>query len=520
MDPKSDQALGEDAQIDIKLKMQRVVSEGGPSSGANLEFAYWEQLFDKKKSEASGLGQKIREFLQQNHPDRLEEFTSLSVEAGLDDGEANPVETFLLAEPNDSELPLADLLPASLRKLLDRLVSKPQDSVADPLIALLNGLKALPDSSDSTHVRLVWDNNGARALNSAHLFGFLYGKPSRIAANLSSILRLEVDPELCAPERLRTVLEKFESTLSEGEEVVEGWQPLQLSLRTEGSSTPLIRFVWKPEELPGLILFAQLVNNGGSRGRLSAPRLDDWTSRALTSNEIITPDSDLPADGLTAQWATLAQDHLETIANTGITVDALGDYVAAWLELLREARETLIPQGSPLAELNRFTEYETAKTDDDQIVMLGTHPLRLRWLKEHLSLMSEDISDALAGELSLNSENDQLYFDKLGQLSPHGNPPIFTNSDELYTAAREVGLHEEYSKVQGPEIAAHGVPSVLDDASTDAIVDTLHNFIDYFPHKSAGLSLLLVTETGAASICSRLVSQLRKEGFKPSVGAV
>ena len=154
--------------------------------------------------------------------------------------------------------------------------------------------------------------------------------------------------------------------------------------------------------------------------------------------------------------------------------------------------------------------------------MLRTHPLRLRWLKEHLSLMSEDISDALAGELSLNSENDQLYFDKLGQLSPHGDPPIFTNSDELYTAAREVGLHEEYSKVQGPDVAAHGVSSVLDESRLTTLpgVDTLHNFIDYFPHKSAGLSLLLVTETGAASICSRLVGQLRtRKVCKPSVGA-
>lgn len=516
-DPSTGDPLSSAFEEQIKTKMLDVVSAGGPSTDAYLDFAYWEQLFERP-SKVSGLGQRIREFLEAEHPERVEEFLGLTVEEGLNDGDPESGEDFLQAENPSDELPLADLLPAQLRRSLDRVTYSREETVGDPLIAVLYGLKGLPDDAiEPVEVTLSWEQKGQASLNSAQLFGFLYGQTLNGVSQNSldgAGNEFHVDPVLVDSSKLDEVIGHLTvSDEGDNEADEEPWDSLRLTLRSSSSRTPLARFRWDPREIPGLVLFAQLIARGGVGGSVATPDLDEWATRALSAVENLTPVHELPANGLTAKWAEFASVHIRNIAESGMSADALGKYVLEWAPLLRRARNELIPQNSPLEDLSRFTEFETAHTRDGSIVVLGTHPLRLRWLGHHLSGLAAYLSQALDGELKLNSENDQLFVEKLKQLSPHGDPPMLTASGRLYTATRELGFHEEYSEVQVSSDSVSDGPSGLDDASIDEMVRTLQGFVGAFPHKTAGLTVLLVTPTGAAPIARRLIARFLKRPF-------
>lgn len=83
----------------------------------------------------------------------------------------------------------------------------------------------------------------------------------------------------------------------------------------------------------------------------------------------------------------------------------------------------------------------------DQLVIIDTRPVYLRWLSYHLKHLSIFRRAALYGGLQLNSENDQLWV-------------------QVFTAVREVGLHKEYERVAWPN---EDVPKWLNSASIDDI---------------------------------------------------
>ena len=512
-----------DDQAEIKRQMQLVHTNGGPSADTVVELGTWDQLFEKR-SKASGVGELIREFLQEEHPDRLDEYNDLQIDDGLDEGDGEAAELLLTAEPPDDSSPLADLLTSGLRKKVDRLVFRGEHSVEDPLVAILNGLKALPDEGDDPATRtitLAWERFDKRGAHSARLFGFLYGRTLidvQDAAVDSLGSGFEIDPGLLDTVSMTTVFDEVRKAEEgdDGADDGEGdeWAPLQLALRTSDSKTPLIRFRWSPEDLPGLVLFARLVVAGGAGGQLIGPALDEWADRTLHTWEPLVPIEPLVDQGLTQRWSASASDHLGAMATNGISAAAIEEYLDDWIELLGEARETLVPTGGPLAELNSFLSYETAQTQGDQLVVLGTHPIRLRWLANHLQHLSTFLRSALEGGLQLNSENDQLYFDWLDRVSPHRQPPLVTTSGQLFTAVREVGLHEEYARVAQSDEDVPEWLNGVDGASIDEIVSAIRSFVAAFPQKMSGLSVLLLAHTGADRIARQLVEKLRNATWR------
>ena len=150
-------------------------------------------------------------------------------------------------------------------------------------------------------------------------------------------------------------------------------------------------------------------------------------------------------------------------------------------------------------------------TQDGHIVLLATHPIRLRWLADHLGHLADFLRRSLEGGLQLNAENDQLYFD--GSItSRHIANPTRHQEGRAVHRRPGTGLHEEYSRVTGP---ADHIPewlSGIDSASIDEIVSTIRSFVGAFPHKASGLSVLVVTSHPLVATRSlrRLVDRLRR----------
>jgi hypothetical protein len=512
----SGEELSEPEMSMLRQRMHDVLAAGGPSATISVQLAMWEQLFEKKSTKA-GVGDLIREFLTREYPGRLDEFDDLNLDEGLNNGEADAAETLLNASPVGDEAVLADLLPSAIRKKVDRLVFRGEYSASDPLIAVLNGLKAMsPDEySDDVVVALSWDRFGTGGRHSSRLFGFLYGNTLaevQEASNGGLGVRLEVSAELLETGSISTVFDEIKASeeREQDEDEEDAWGPLQLVLRSSNSKTPLIRFRWSPQELPGLVVFARLVMAGGATLPLSTPPLEEWASNTLASWEDLGHASEEQRKGPTGRWSSIASRYFEDWTKNGLSANGVGDFLDEWRPVLDDARSTLIPSGGPLDALTSFLECDTAKTSDGHLIILATHPLRLRWFGDHLRHLGKFLMRALEGGLQLNAENDQLYFDWLDQVSPHRQPPLVAEARKLYTSIREFDMHEEYAPVGA---GSDGLPewlTGLDSASIDEMAATVRSFVTAFPYKNSGLSVLLLSQTGADQVARRLVNSLRK----------
>jgi DNA segregation ATPase FtsK/SpoIIIE, S-DNA-T family len=272
------------------------------------------------------------------------------------------------------------------------------------------------------------------------------------------------------------------------------WSPLRLTLKVEGAGTPLFRFRWTPEEHPGLVAFARLIEIGGvEAARIDS--LDSFLAAALDVSESL-PLSALIERGQrdaehTARWREAMGSASRDWVQHGMTSDGLDTFLSEWFEIVADAREALIPRGEPLPALDSFLSRDICPTASGTWVMLPTHPLRLRWLREHLKVMRAWLVDALAGELRLNPRNDSLFFDWLDNISPHRQPAIISPADrQLATAAREEDWHEEYVPVDSANALTR--EAVLDDSSVEELVSACRHFLHSFPHKTDGVSILLM----------------------------
>jgi S-DNA-T family DNA segregation ATPase FtsK/SpoIIIE len=506
----------------IRASMRAVRDNGGPEVTCGLEFSIWEQLFGIK-AEKLGLGRQIRKVIEDHEPARLSEFDDLEIEAGLDEGDPAAAEKLLRAETDGEErLPLAASLPAATRKKLERLLFRGERVSSDPLITLLYGLKALDPSSDgelgSRTISLRLENP-VPALASEALFGFLYGRTLAEIADAcdgSAGNRFEVDARLRAmPDLAKTIAPP--DPLSPDEEEPDGqdqWAALRFVLTTSDTRTPLIRFRWEPRDQSGQVAFARLVCDADQLGPASIDDLDDWLEAGLdrwsspVGQEAVVSDDD---DDLARDWRALRAAHFGDWCRTGLSASDVQEYLTGWEPLMREARTRYVPQGGRLTGLDRFLSFETASCVDGRSVMLATHPLRLRWLGRHLARLGEGIRRAIDEDLHLNPENDRLYFDWLEHVSPHRQPPILsTRSLDLQTSIREVGWHEEYGAVSRGGSRIPDWLSGVDDASVNELVGVARSFLEAFPQKSNGLSVLILARAGAASLSRVFVERLRQ----------
>lgn len=520
------QPLDDARQRALRSDARRVVEGEGDSARRTFSYELWAQLFEVKVRRA-GLGAQIHAAIEQAHPERLAEYLDMEVEQPLDEGDPATGELFLRAEANvEGEAALYELLPRTLQKRVEKLAIPRVSAESDPLRGLLYGLRAVEDESATARVlELRWERIGETdGQLSRALFAFLYG---RTLAELAEGSEGTVGHTLRVDERLLNVSPDFagqipiESDADTGRTDAEfdaprDWKPLRLALANEGERSAVSSFEWRPLEAPGLAALAHIIleSERADCFRSSLSGLEAWCESALDPTQALDGALSVESGGLPGEWLDLRRECFGAWQDQGLGSDELLAYVDGWRAILARARQNLVPRGAPVEELGEFLRIDTLNTNDGRISLLATHPLRLRWLGVHLREMGATIRQSLEQQLELNAQNDGLYFDWLDRLSPHKQPPFLSFGDGgLAIATREFGLHEEYAAIQRDGSEARDWVSSIDDGAIDELARIVRSYLDSYPHKVDGLSVLVLDREGDAQLPRRLATQVRRKDY-------
>ncbi|GEL96330.1 FtsK/SpoIIIE domain-containing protein [Cellulomonas composti] len=486
----------------VRERMREVVRGGGAAARAGIDLSLWLELFERR-AERAGLGQQVRASIVAQAEHRLPEFDELDVEAGLDHSEQRAAEQFLRAEPPEAMRPLIETLPSALRRRVEKVAFPDSQIEPDPLRALLHALSVLDDGSDAV-ADLRFEGPDDVGEWSRWLFAFLYG-PTLVGVREGAEegrLTLRIDDSLLdagTPPEL-TDDSEFDSSVA--------WAPLRLVVSI--SDVGVRRFRWDPLATMGLTAFAALVvGYSVTPGEqfdcdleaffegLNDPREWERTSRASHSGPV------------SARIAELRAAHLGSWS-AGINADSLDQYLAEWEPILNGARQTLVPANAPDQDLEAVVLTDVVRLAQSRLVMLATHPLRLRWLARHLRRMSKLLVQCLTTGLDLNQENNELFFEWLQRVSPHRTPPLIVGPDETVAiAVRESGGHEEYVPLRQNGRESRDWLAAVDDAAVEELVKVIASYVDTYPHKLDGLSLLLLDRDGTPRLPLRLARRIR-----------
>jgi hypothetical protein len=483
-------------------RMRDVVRGGGAGARAGLDLSLWLELFERR-AEREGLGQQVRAAISTQTDRRLPEFDELDVEAGLDHSEQSAADRLLRAEPPEGLRPLIETLPATLRRRVEKVAFPDSQIEPDPLRALLHALSVLDDGSDAV-AELRFEGPEEVGGWSRWLFAFLYG------ATLVSVreqaeegrMALRVDSSLLDA-RSRPVLD------DDGEfDPSQEWAPLRLVVAI--SDVGVRRFRWDPLGTPGLTAFAALVAGYSvTPGEQFDCDLETFFERLNDPREWVRSVPAGHSGPASARLAILRTLHFSSWI-AGIDADSLDQYLAEWEPLLNDARQMLVPANAPDPDLAAVVLTDVLQLTQSRLVMLATHPLRLRWLARHLRRMSKLLVQCLATGLDLNRENNELFFEWLQRVSPHRTPPLIVGPDEIVAiAVRESGGHEEYAPLRQNGRESRDWLAAVDDAAVEELVKVIASYVETYPHKLDGLSLLLLDREGSPRLPLRLARRIR-----------
>ena len=334
------------------------------------------------------------------------------------------------------------MLPARLRRRLEKVAFPDAQVTNDPLRALLHVLSVLEDMPGEV-VRLALEGSDDEGEWSRWLFCLLWGPTLLDVVDRSSESprRLELDPRL-----IRVPMPEV-ADLEEDFEPARAWAPLRLVVDVSDGGRR--RFRWNPLASTGLVAFGALLHSDGpAPGVPFAGDLDSlcerftdprgWSFLAAGAPHQL---SSLPRELAELRKANLARMRL------GLTADALDEYLEAWAALAERARDTLIPSNAPDPELAAVVLADIVELHEGRLAMLATHPLRLRWVARHLRRMTDLLVRSLATGLNLNRENTELFFEWLDRASPHGTPPFIVGADEtvaIPSSARSTGTRSTH----------------------------------------------------------------------------
>lgn len=465
-----------------------MTSHGRETYMRTLDLGLWLELFERN-AKKQGLGTRIREWLAENEPARVHEYEDLGIAERLDEGEQEAAETLLSVESTDGDDTLFGILPAVLRRRAEKVAYPSSVMTADPLRAVLRELPQFDDEESGT-VGIRLEGSKQTGIFSRWLFGFLYGATLLEVEEAAGLrLAFAIDPQLVPADlpRLPPPEEPFDDELY--------WAPLTLSLDFDGA--PRRRLSWAPLQTPGLIALAAFICGSEVQpGENVNETFDGFLERWNDPREWVATEE---VQGLTYYAAAardMRQEHFLRLG-AGLSASRLEDYSLAWGELAAEARQELVPANAPSIDLQNFVLSDVVRLLNGRLLMLGTHPLRLRWLSRHLSRMSDLITTALTDRLRLNPENDDLFFEAIGAASPHGTPAVVVSTNQTVAVpTREAAGHEEFAPIRERGNQSRDWLSAVDQTAIDEMVKVVRDYVSTYPHKLDGLNILLLDRNG------------------------
>ncbi|MFE9430320.1 FtsK/SpoIIIE domain-containing protein [Streptomyces sp. NPDC006640] len=475
----------------------------------------WLEVFEQK-SKKIGLGQQVRQEIEKTEAGRLDEFDAMMIEGALDRGDQESAQRFLDETPTGEAVPMADLLSKRLRRRVEKLAFPDSQFVQDPLRALLRELTYFSDEDEgSVVVGLEGDQDSGRW--SRWLFAFLYARTLRDVQDSTGLrLTLEIKNYL---------LDLTEPTLPETDEPFDiniEWAPLRILVEMDGAAQR--RFRWDPLGIPGQIAVAALIHGW---------RITPDHAKELTFDNFLEKCNDprqwqaklpepAPESRFAGQLERLRRVHFERFSE-GLDAANIDDYVHEWEGILREARAILVPENAPNTDLEAVVLTDVVGLADHRMMMLATHPLKLRWLAQNYAQTAGSIRTALneEGGLSLNRENEDLFFDAIDRISPHGTPAALVGpGSTIAIPMRESAGHEEYAPVrQGGNESKEWLSSV-DETAIDEMVRIITDYLTTYPHKLDGLRVLLLNRNGDPVLPMRVAKQVRAKNPRLQVDLV
>ncbi|MEU9363521.1 FtsK/SpoIIIE domain-containing protein [Streptomyces avermitilis] len=475
----------------------------------------WLEVFEQK-SKKIGLGQQVRQEIEKTDADRVDEFDAMMIEGALDRGDQESAQRFLDEAPAGGAKPLADLLSKRSRRRVEKLAFPDSQFVQDPLRALLRELTYFSDEEEGSVV-VGLEGNQEAGRWSRWLFAFLYARTLRDIQDSTGLrLTLEVRDYL---------LDLTEPTLPETDEPFDlntEWAPLRILVEMDGAAQR--RFRWDPLGIPGQIALAALIHGWRSTpGHANDLTFDTFLEKCNDPRQWqVDVPVPIPESHFAGRLERLKREHFERFSE-GLDAEDIDDYVREWEGILREARTTLVPENAPNADLEAVVLTDVVGLADHRMMMLATHPLRLRWLAQNYAQTASSIRTALneEGGLSLNRENEDLFFDAIDRISPHGTPAALVGpGGTIAIPMRESAGHEEYAPVRHGGNESKEWLSSVDETAIDEMVRVITDYLTTYPHKLDGLRVLLLDRNGDPVLPMRVAKQVRAKNPRLQVDLV
>lgn len=519
----------------------------GPSRERRERIPYriFEQIF-RKDVKGLPLGQRVAGDITDGDSSRKPEFDELAVEIGLDNRSPDDARRFLESEaPEASIVPLKDLLSKQTLRMVEKLASPSVERIENPLIKLsqvASDFRARVNIGEGAF-RIDIRTGAARSdrhIPSLGLFAFLYGQSlleisSSLTDGLSSVslnvdsclttqtsvphLKEEVDPEV----------ESSEVSSSEEDEGVT-WLPIPLEfvlvnaedgMELESESA----IEWLPGELLYLALFWISVC-GEDRSDLSkelhaplSPNGEAWIEEVVhrllpfENGGARSIREEVLAHPVISRLVDIRSDFRAEAEKSGLSSGLMNDVFDEWSTLLAEARKSFVPEGDVPDGMIEFLNADCVQAfEGDRVLMLQSHPLKLRWIAAYLAKSKDLAADAIEGSLKLNEQNETLYLSWIQGLSPHQQPPIHTATEgHILFAAGERGWTESFqsNRSSGGTVSAGKIHASIITEIGRQITAYLHSH----PYKADGLKILVIS-SGASALPADLVQAVRKGEFK------
>ncbi|MFC9482786.1 FtsK/SpoIIIE domain-containing protein [Streptomyces griseus] len=516
--------IGADSET-VKTRMRDLVlNHRGPALHdrrqlrSGLDLTLWLEVFEQK-SKKIGLGQQVKQEILRAAADRIDDFDAMMIEEALDRGDQESAQRFLDETPAGGAEPLADLLSKRSRRKVEKLAFPDSQFVQDPLRALLRELTFFSDEEEgSVVVRLEGNQEAGRW--SRWLFAFLYARTLQDIQDSTS-LRLTLEVQDCLLDVTKPSLPDNQETQEPFELNIE-WAPLRFLVEMDESAQR--RFRWDPMGIPGQIALAALISNCQNPpvhvGNLT---FDTFLEKFNDPRQWqIDEPAPAPDTHFAGRLDRLKRKHFERFSQ-GLDATNIGEYVREWEDILREARTTLVPDNAPDADLEAVVLADVVELADHRMMMLATHPLKLRWLARNYAEISNSIEIALnkEGGLSLNQENEDLFFDAIDRISPHGTPAVLVGPrGTIAIPMRESAGHEEYAPVRRGGNESKEWLSSVDEAAIDEMVRVITDYLTTYPHKLDGLRVLLLDRNGDPVLPVRVAKQVRSKNPRLKVDLV
>ncbi len=516
-----------------------------------IEFWVYQQLFASEKAAGVPLGEKVDAEIEAAEHDlkvksgegRVEEFRSLGIIDALNDKEQDTARYFLEYESDKGLAPLSSLIKDSTAKILKKIAYPAARKFKDPFTQIVNLLKTSDNPKELEGATLLL-KPGRDAENFPHLMGlfsFLYSKSLEEIAEASSVdsgsVALRLDSALTkirsVPELPDLADEDMDDEDPKAAPVWDAGLPISIEcyrVNSEGKKEVIdlagaSELLWLPDDVEWLAMLwillcaddapsqEQLLGIDGADYAAAIEGVVQRRQPAGDFFETFNLDQDVSEHSVIKELLCARSDFRTSVTKNGFSISDMNEYVSRWQKIVSDARSQFVPNGSLDTRLNTVISFDVINWTNSAL-MLGFHPLRLRWLARYLTELKNVCILALGFALETNPGNEDFYLSCLSSLSPHSQPPVLANSSRtLMVPVAEHGFSELFAAIKREGASTAFWKAELDSVSLGVISNEIDSYLNAHPYKEDGLKLLFLMPSGG-DFPKKLVESIRKNNAR------